>query len=68
MGDVMKEAAFTMAEAKFAMGDFNNLVLQNTDKAQLKVKTKKDNVAGQLTVYDQLRFYLIKRAYLIPLP
>jgi len=46
MGDVMKEAAFTMAEAKFAMGDFNNLVLQNTDKAQLKVKTKKDNVAG----------------------
>lgn len=42
----MREAAFTMAEAKFAMGDFNNLVLQNTDKAQLKVKTKRDNVAG----------------------
>lgn len=58
MGDVMKEAAFTMAEAKFAMGDFNNLVLQNTDKAQLKVKTKKDNVAGQFKVSDRLHFIL----------
>ena len=46
MGDVMKEAAFSLAEAKFAMGDFNHLVLQNVGKAQLKVKSKKDNVAG----------------------
>lgn len=46
MGDVMKEAAFSLAEAKFAMGDFNHLVLQNANKAQLKVKSKKDNVAG----------------------
>lgn len=47
MGEVMREAAFTMAEAKFAMGDFNSLVLQNTDKAQLKVKSRRDNVAGR---------------------
>jgi V-type H+-transporting ATPase subunit D len=46
MGDVMKEAAFSLAEAKFAMGDFNHLVLQNVGKAQIKVKSKKDNVAG----------------------
>jgi len=46
MGDVMKEAAFSLAEAKFAMGDFNHLVLQNVSKAQLKIKSKKDNVAG----------------------
>lgn len=53
MGEVMREAAFTMAEAKFAMGDFNNLVLQNTDKAQLKVKSKRDNVAGvNLPVFE----------------
>ena len=47
MGEVMKEAAFSLAEAKFAMGDFNHLVLQNVNKAQLKVKSKKDNVAGK---------------------
>jgi len=46
MGDVMKEASFSLAEAKFTMGDFNHLVLQNANKAQLKVKSKKDNVAG----------------------
>ena len=47
MGDVMKEAAFSLAETKFTMGDINHLVLQNVNKAQLKVKSKKDNVAGQ---------------------
>ena len=36
MGDLMKEAG----------GDFNQAVLQNVNKAQIKVKTKKDNVAG----------------------
>lgn len=46
MGDYMKEASFSLAEAKFAMGDFNHLVLQNVSKAQLKLKTKRDNVAG----------------------
>jgi V-type H+-transporting ATPase subunit D len=46
MGEVMKEAAFSLAEAKFAMGDFNHLVLQNVHKAQFKIKSKKDNVAG----------------------
>ena len=47
MGDVMKEASFSLAEAKFAMGDFNHLVLQNVNKAQIKVRSKKDNVAGR---------------------
>lgn len=46
MGDVMKEAAFSLAEAKFATGDFNQVVLQNVTKAQIKVRSKKDNVAG----------------------
>lgn len=48
MGDVMKEAAFSLAEAKFATGDFNQVVLQNVTKAQIKVRSKKDNVAGTL--------------------
>ncbi|XP_054153979.1 V-type proton ATPase subunit D-like [Oppia nitens] len=46
MGDVMKEASFSLAEAKFTSGDFNAIVLQNVTKAQIKVKCKKDNVAG----------------------
>ncbi|XP_025201643.1 V-type proton ATPase subunit D [Melanaphis sacchari] len=46
MGEVMKEAAFSLAEAKFTTGDFNQVVLQNVTKAQIKIRTKKDNVAG----------------------
>lgn len=46
MGEVMKEAAFSLAEAKFLSGDFNQVVLQNVTKAQIKIRTKKDNVAG----------------------
>jgi len=53
MGDVMKEAAFSLAEAKFATGDFNQVVLQNVTKAQIKVRSKKDNVAGvNLPVFE----------------
>jgi len=53
MGDVMKEASFSLAEAKFATGDFNQVVLQNVTKAQIKVRSKKDNVAGvNLPVFE----------------
>ncbi|CAG9101178.1 unnamed protein product [Plutella xylostella] len=48
MGEVMKEAAFSLAEAKFTTGDFNQVVLQNVTKAQIKIRSKKDNVAGNL--------------------
>lgn len=38
MGEVMKESQFSLAEAKFTVGnDFNALVLQNVTKAQIKV-------------------------------
>ncbi|XP_064601677.1 V-type proton ATPase subunit D-like [Liolophura sinensis] len=46
MGDVMKEASFSLAEAKFTTGDFNHMVLQNVARAQIKIRSKKDNVAG----------------------
>jgi len=52
MGDVMKEAAFSLAEAKFATGDFNQVVLQNVTKAQIKVRSKKDNVAGIFILFS----------------
>lgn len=58
MGEVMKEAAFSLAEAKFTTGDFNQVVLQNVTKAQIKVRTKKDNVAGM-----SMKFFLQCRLY-----
>ncbi|KAH0620712.1 hypothetical protein JD844_021412 [Phrynosoma platyrhinos] len=38
MGEVMREAAFSLAEA-------NTTVIQNVNKAQVKIRAKKDNVA-----------------------
>ncbi|XP_070576739.1 V-type proton ATPase subunit D-like [Ptychodera flava] len=53
MGEVMKEAAFSLAEAKFACGDFNHIVVQNVTKAACKVKSRKENVAGvNLPVFE----------------
>merc|ERR1712228_809273 len=53
MGDVMKEASFSLAEAKFVLGDFNPAVLQNVNKARLKIRTRRDNVAGvNLPVFE----------------
>ena len=46
----MKEASFSLAEAKFATGHFSHLVLQNVNKAQIKVRSKNDNVAGMFQV------------------
>ncbi len=44
----MKEASFSLAEAKFATGNFSHIVLQNVNKAQIKVRSKNDNVAGEM--------------------
>jgi len=46
MGEVMKEASFSLAEAKFASGDFNQDVIHNVAKAQIRIRSKKDNIAG----------------------
>lgn len=53
MGDVMREATFSLAEANFAAGDFSYVVLENVDKAQTKIRLRKDNVAGvQLPIFE----------------
>eukprot|EP00117_Sycon_ciliatum_P027791 scpid96558/ scgid2368/ V-type proton ATPase subunit D; Vacuolar proton pump subunit D len=46
MGEVMKQATFSLTEAVYAAGDIGPVVMQNVDKAQTKVRSKKDNVAG----------------------
>jgi hypothetical protein len=49
MGEVMKLAGISLAETKFAMGgDFNHVVHHTVDKARVKVRSKKDNVAGKI--------------------
>lgn len=53
MGEVMREASLSLAEAKFTMGDFSQQILQNVNKASIKVKARRDNVAGvQLPVFE----------------
>ena len=56
MGTVMREAALSLAEAKFTMGDFSQQILQNVNKASIKVKARRDNVAGvQLPVFESYK-------------
>lgn len=63
MGDVMKESVFSLAEAKFTTGDFNHMVLQNVNKAQLKVRSKKDNVAGKFLIKKLIYHFSLKFCY-----
>ncbi len=47
MGEVMREASFSLAAVKFAStAHVNQLVMQNVTRAQVKVRLSKDNVAG----------------------
>ncbi|KAI8788030.1 V-type proton ATPase subunit D [Biomphalaria glabrata] len=46
VGEVMKTAQFSLAEAKFTCGDISLVILQNVTKAAVKVKSKKENVVG----------------------
>ncbi|PSC71673.1 V-type proton ATPase subunit D-like [Micractinium conductrix] len=46
MGRVMKASFFSLAQAKYATGDFKHTVFDSIDQASLKVKASTDNVAG----------------------
>lgn len=48
MGQVLREASFSLAEAKFTAGDFSHTVVQNVSRAQHRVRMKKENVVGVL--------------------
>ena len=49
----MKEASFSLAEARFSAGDITPLILENVDKAKVKIRAKRDNVAGvHLPVFE----------------
>ncbi|CDS36903.1 V type proton ATPase subunit D [Echinococcus multilocularis] len=58
MGEVIREANFSLAAVKFSSAaNVNHLVMHNVTKAQVKVKLSKDNVAGvnlpQFEVYSE---------------
>ncbi|KAK3730360.1 hypothetical protein QZH41_014836 [Actinostola sp. cb2023] len=59
MGEIMKEATFSLAEANFAAGDFSIGVLENVDKAQTKIKMRKDNVAGMQPVFPMFKHIMV---------
>lgn len=61
MGEVMKEAAFSLAEAKFTAGDFSHTVIQNVSQAQYRVRMKRENVVGKCLIYSQLLTILFFR-------
>ncbi|KAF3820189.1 hypothetical protein GH733_015698 [Mirounga leonina] len=44
MGEVMRRAAFSLVEATFTAGDFRTTVIQNVNKAQVKIRAKKDKL------------------------
>lgn len=48
MGQVLREASFSLAEAKFTAGDFSHTVVQNVSRAQHRVRMKKENVVGMI--------------------
>eukprot|EP00045_Choanoeca_perplexa_P021689 m.7061 g.7061 ORF g.7061 m.7061 type:complete len:251 (+) comp8693_c0_seq1:80-832(+) len=53
MGEVMRQAAFSLATAQFHAGNFGSVVLQNVNKASIRVRAQRDNVAGvQLPVFE----------------
>eukprot|EP00127_Corallochytrium_limacisporum_P005755 Clim_evm134s210 gene=Clim_evmTU134s210 len=46
MGDLMRNSAISLAEARFAAGDFSQGIIEQVDKPVVKVRTKKENIAG----------------------
>ncbi|CAK7328294.1 unnamed protein product [Dovyalis caffra] len=47
MGDIMKASSFALTEAKYVAGDnIKHIVLENVKNANLKVRSRQENVAG----------------------
>ena len=60
MATVISEAAFSLAEARFTSGDFGQQIMQNVSKSVIRVKSKKENVAGRIQSIDFFQFNLFK--------
>lgn len=56
LGDAMREAIFSVAEARYVTGriNVNTIILQDASTAQYKVRTKRENVAGISLDYQRV--------------
>jgi V-type H+-transporting ATPase subunit D len=53
MGSTLRDAAFSLTEARYAAGDFRHTVFDNVESAGVKVEVHTDNVAGvKIPRYD----------------
>ena len=46
MGSLMKASFFSLAQARYATGEFRHTVLDSVDQASIRVRLTEDNVAG----------------------
>jgi len=55
LGEVMREATFSLAEVNYATGGINELVLQTIDKARMKIYCRQEIIGGvRLRIYEPL--------------
>ncbi|XP_018337576.1 PREDICTED: V-type proton ATPase subunit D-like [Trachymyrmex septentrionalis] len=56
LGQVMRDAAFSLVEVNYTTGGVNELVLQAVDKAKTKIRTRQEMIGGiRLWIYEAFR-------------
>ncbi|KAG5345083.1 VATD ATPase, partial [Acromyrmex charruanus] len=56
LGQVMRDAAFSLVEVNYATGGVNELVLQAVDKAKTKIRSRQEMIGGiRLWIYEAFR-------------
>ncbi|XP_077270295.1 V-type proton ATPase subunit D-like [Temnothorax americanus] len=56
LGQVTRDAAFSLVEVNYATGGVNELVLQAVDKARTKVRSRRETIGGiRLWIYESFR-------------
>lgn len=56
LGQVMRDAAFSLTEVNYATGGISELVLQAVDKAKIKIQSRQEMIGGiRLWIYEPFR-------------
>lgn len=56
LGQVMRDASFSLVEVNYATGGVNELVLQAVDKAKTKIRSREEMIGGiRLWIYEPFR-------------
>jgi len=68
VGEQLRKAFFSHTEAEWAVGEFNNQVIENTKQASFKVKAQIDNVAGvKIPLYEKYKDDTVKGEVIVGL-